>query len=514
MHLCFENGCISDHIEKHSRGPTGLATLILALQEYPRSEGLVQLLLDHGCNPDVTALCIMDHDVGEESVTALMWALAQPQKTIASSVIVALLAARASPIRPTPKSDLSPVALASREGRQDIVQELLNRGADASVRDKWNRSALFYAASTSFTSVVQTLSIHALKDDGSLHEAARCLQLDAATILIKHGHNPNFPSRLHNGRNALGELCLNASITNSTQRSRLRKLIRLLLDAGANANFKARNEKSTIFLALDNPHSALDISDALLETEVWESLNSDKNMFRDAATGLWYSPIKYVELVPSHSREREKTELLELLRDKGCEPKFYSEGHEQPAGAIGMPDEVKRLADRQREHALSLQLATEENEHARSLEEARHRDTLRRQQEAQAAWTTLEAQKHEFEMQRVRSAERMKRQEKVAWHTLQVEQERDFAAQRLEIEEKKTAQGLVNEGKMIKMRKDEVEYRAGVERRMLKEKEELYERNVKRQLQVTKKMDESAQLHAKLRMERPAIEAPPGWGPD
>ena len=46
---------------------------------------------------------------------------------------------------------------------------------------------------------------------------------------------------------------------------------------------------------------------------------------------------------------------------------------------------------------------------------------------------------------------------------------------------------------------------------MLKEKEELYERNAARQERVTKRLDESAQLHARLKQERPAIEGPGQW---
>jgi len=70
---------------------------------------------------------------------------------------------------------------------------------------------------------------------------------------------------------------------------------------------------------------------------------------------------------------------------------------------------------------------------------------------------------------------------------------------------------LTNEKKLIEVRKGEVEHRAGVERKALKEKEELYERNVKRQLLVTDRVDQSAKLHASLRQERPAIEGGQ-WG--
>ncbi|KAF2675954.1 ankyrin [Lentithecium fluviatile CBS 122367] len=516
---CFEYGCTSDDLDVRllQRKPS----LVLAVERYPRSESVTKLLLQHGCNPDITVAGQVDAAGGEEMLPALVWALAQPQKTISSSVILALLEAGASPSRPSPISEVAPVALAAREGRSDVVEALLERGADPSTRDKWNRSALFYASSTSVTSVVQALSSHALPNDGSLHEAARCLQLEAATILVKHGHNPNFPSRLHGGRSALGELCLNAEVAHGNQRTRIRRMIRLFLDNGANPKFKARNERSAVILALDNPHSALEVAEALLETEVWEDLNDEKHMFR-SATGLWYSPLKYIELVPSPSRAHHRKPLLDLLCDKGCEPKYYSESAEQPEGAIGMPAPIARLADRQKEHQLSLRLAQESSDHARTLEESKHRDTLRRAQEQKDAelaaastsashYHALEQQKHDFEIQRVREAERMKRGEKAAWHALLQEQERDVAAQRLQIEDRQRAAGLAHETRLIEARKGEVEHRAGVERKALKEKEELYERNVKRQLAVSKRLDESAKLHAGLRQERPAIEGA-AWG--
>ena len=522
IQLCFERGCTSDDLHSSRHGTSKQPPLFLAIQEYPRSEALIRVLLDHGLNPDMTAVGVINKSVGEESLPILVWALAQPQKMISSLVITALLNAGASPTRAAPVSEVFPIGIAARNGREDIVHELLKRGADASARDKWNRSALFYACRTSVTSIVQAISAHSLKDDGSLHETARCLQLENAAILIKQGHNPNFPSRFHSGRTALGELCLNAEVTNGSQLNKARQLIRLLLDAGANPKFRARNERSPVILCLDNAHNALELTEALLETEIWQDLSDEAHMFRDAS-GLWYSPISYVEHIPSSTRTRCRTELLELLRDKGCTPRFYSEHPEQPEGAIGMPAPIAALADRQKEHQLTLRLAREAADHARVLEENAHRDLLRRKQEqqdadiaaqiaAQAKWQQLEQAKHEFEMQRVRSAEQMKRQEKVAWHSLITEQEHDAAAQRLQIEDRKANAGFTNEVKLAKLRQQEIEHKATVESKALKEKEQFYERNVNRQKQLTDRLDESAQLHAKLRQGRPAIEGTPQWG--
>ena len=521
FNLCFKHGCTFEGKDLVPFGDRKISVLIMAMRSYSRNATLLKLLLERGWNPDATICDVIDPKSGEETISTLLWALLQPQKRISDSVVLELLTAGASVIRASPTSNITPLSVAAREGRNDIVQALLERGADPSVRDKWNRSALFYASSTSATSTVQTLAANALKNDSSLHEAARCLQFDAANILIQHGHTPNFPSRLHEGRTPLGELCLHAEASTGQQRSRVRHLIRLLLDNGADPFSRARNEKSSIILALDNAYGALEITEALLETKVWETVNDERHMYH--SSGLSYSPLSYVEHIPAPHRTAINTELAELLRDKGCKPRFYSSTANQPPGAIGIPAPIARLVDLQKEHILALKHAQEAHEHARTLEETIHRDILRRKREqqdadlaaqdaAQAQWQKLEQQKHDFEIQRVQAAERMKRAEKVAWHNLMMEQERDTAATRQKAEERKASAAMAHESRMMEQRKGEIEHRASMERRMLKDKEELYERNVVRQKEVARRLDESAQLHARLKQERSAIERAAQWG--
>ncbi|KAL1652810.1 hypothetical protein SLS61_004793 [Didymella pomorum] len=521
INLCFKHGCTSDGLDFVSFGDRKLSVLVMAMQNYPRNAPLLRSLLDHGWNPEVTIRETIEPTRGEETISALLWALLQPQKRISDSVVHELLDAGASATRPSPTSDITPLSVAARESRSDIVQALLDRGADPSARDKWVRSALFYASSRSAISIVRTLAPKALKNDGSLHEAARCLQIDSVSVLIQHGHSANYPSRLHEGRTPLGELCLHAEADSGQQRSRVRQLIRLLLDHGADSLFKVRNEKSSVLLALDNPHGALDVTEALLETEVWETINDEKHTY--LASGLTYSPLSYVEHVPAPHRTAIKSQLIDLLRDKGCVPRFYSSTAEQPPGAVGIPPPILRLVDRQKEHTLALKFAEQAHEHSRTLEETSHRDILRRKQEAQDAdftaqaaaqahWQAIEQQKHDFEVQRVQAAERMKRTEKVAWHNLTMELERDAAAARQKAEERKSSAAAIHEARMAEVRKGELEHRVSVERRMLKEKEELYERNVARQERVTKRLDESAHLHARLKQDRPAIEGSGQWG--
>ncbi|KAL1601105.1 hypothetical protein SLS59_005775 [Nothophoma quercina] len=523
INLCFKHGCTSDGLDLVPFGNRKTSVLIMAMQSHPRCEKILKLFLDHRWNPNITIRDVVDPASGEETISALLWALLQPQKRISDSILRELLAAGASVTHVSPTSDITPLAVAAREGRDDIVQALLERGANPSVRDKWNRSALFYASSNSAITLatVQTLAAKALKDDCSVHEATRRLRLDVVSSLMRHGHNPNFPSRLHDGRNALGELCLHAEVNTGHQRVELRHVIRLLLDNGVDPLFRARNEKSSIILALDNTNSALEVTDALLETEVWETLNDEKHIYQ--LNGLFYSPISYVEHILAPHHNSLKYQLVDLLCDKGCKSRFHSKTDEQPQGAVGIPQAIARLVDRRNEHLLAMKHSHEMQEHDRTLEETIHKDLLRRKREAQAAdfatqeaaqahWQKLEQQKHDFEVQRVQAAERMKRAEKVAWHNLMMEQERDAAATRQKAEERRSNAAAAHEARMMEQRKGETEHRAGVERRVLKVKEEMYERNVARQKGITKRLAESAQLHAQLKQERPAIEGSAQWG--
>ncbi|OSS50261.1 hypothetical protein B5807_05212 [Epicoccum nigrum] len=484
------------------------------MQKYPQNAALLKTLLDHGWHPDATIRDVIDPTSGEETISALLWALLQPESRVSDSVLCELLAAGASATFASPASDITPLSVAAREGRSEIVSALLKRGADPSIRDKWNRSALFYASSKSAISSVQALVAESPKNDGSLHEASRCLEVDTVKVLIQHGHSANFPSRLHQGRTPLGELCLHAEASTRQQCLQLRRLIRLLLDHGADVHFKARNEKSSIILALDNKHSALEVTEALLETDVWETLNDERHLYY--TSGLTYSPLSYVEHSPA---PHPKPQLLDLLRDKGCTPRFHSSSADQPPSATGLPPAIAALVAQQTSHTLALALASEAHERARTQDETIHRDLLRRKRETQDAERAasdaaqkhrhaLEQQQHDFAVQRTQAAERMRRAEKAAWHALLMEQERERQA----AEERRTAAAAAHEASMADARRAELDHRAAVERRALREKEELYERNVARQKEVTRRLDESAQLHARLKQERPAIEGGTQWG--
>jgi ankyrin repeat protein len=130
------------------------------------------------------------------------------------------------------RSGLTPIALAAREGREEVVADLIQRDVDTSVIDTLDRTPLFYACGTPIAGIVSRLVLENVpKNEGSLHEAASNLHVDHVVLLLAHGHDPEFPSPHHGGRSALGEVCMNANdILSPEGRNRLRKMIRLLLD--------------------------------------------------------------------------------------------------------------------------------------------------------------------------------------------------------------------------------------------------------------------------------------------
>jgi hypothetical protein len=116
---------------------------------------------------------------------------------------------------------------------------------------------------------------------------------------------------------------------------------------------------------LDNATDAYTVTKALLDTELYTILNDPENIYHDKASGLCYSPISYVE----HNRsaagsQAQKDDLIRLLEDKRCIPRYYSYAGEQPANAIGMPEAQKRRFDIDLEHQLILRRAREAEDQA------------------------------------------------------------------------------------------------------------------------------------------------------
>ncbi|KAK4082901.1 uncharacterized protein Triagg1_1791 [Trichoderma aggressivum f. europaeum] len=103
----------------------------------------------------------------------------------------------------------TPLHIAAREGKADVVQKLLMQGADVDAKDKYGGTALFDAAHGGKADVAKLLlnegaDIEAKKNDGDtvLHEMSFHGRVDMVNLLLKHG--ADIEAKTKGGRTPLG----------------------------------------------------------------------------------------------------------------------------------------------------------------------------------------------------------------------------------------------------------------------------------------------------------------------
>ncbi|CAG9942317.1 unnamed protein product [Clonostachys rosea f. rosea IK726] len=360
--------------------------LVTCLSVHRKSALLVKRLGELGCDADeqFTATIHEYQNVGQEVTTVLIWALSPVSAgQISSEVIAALIESKANVNYATSNSKTTPLILAARYGRHDIVKKLLIAKARPTTRDSFNCTALYYAAQLGHFEVVKLLvKAKSLVNDGSLHEAARNLHSDVVAALISGGHDPNFRSSRpeHKGRNALEEVCLLAD--GSRNQTRLEETLMGIADGKAKV-LTPNGDRNCLFLAFDNPRP-IPVTSIVLDRIMWRDLNDEKNVFirevRETGTKIFYSPPMFLRkglagCDPSHINH-----LLKLLHEKQCVDRYYAEfgpgddGMFQPEDAVGVPvaiarEEKKRRADAEKrraeaeEHQRKLQRQQQEAEH-------------------------------------------------------------------------------------------------------------------------------------------------------
>lgn len=302
--------------------------------------------------------------------------------------------------------------MAAKSGRIDIVRLLLSSGARVSAKDALGHSALFYAARAGNAELVELLleSKPAL-NDGSLHEASRGFHVQVMQLLLEAGHDANFRSIKHGGRTALGEIAFRA--TPPTDIAAAEEALDLLTAVEASPLLKVHG-KTVIFLALDNEHNEA-ITKLLLERMLYRTLNSLENTYQHGT--LHYSPTMYVAKgillgTPSET-------LLQLLKDHGCEDRYYATIEEtQPPDAVGLPEEIR---DYEREKRA--------RERQKRLVEEDHANTIRREREKAIALAQLEADKHHRTIQQREDISLQKRRHRGLEHhqTIQMKAEKHHA---------------------------------------------------------------------------------------
>ncbi|KAM0293346.1 hypothetical protein ACHAO9_002070 [Fusarium lateritium] len=353
------------------RGAGSNPILIKAVSQYPRSVELLQTLLDAGFYYDqTTTYRIHDSVEDPEEMTVLVWAIAQPQKKVSSALIKLLIERGANVNFETAISRSTPLMLAIQARRADIVKELLIEGANVDITDAMGRTPLAMATDIggdlSTRMMANLLAIDQSKDDGSLHNAARELNLAAVTVLVEHGHHPDFPSPLHDGRSALGEVCRRASgsgkLTADGEKL-MQRVMSFLIDAGSDITLQSHG-KSLLLLCFEST-DPIATTRSFLKVAMWKEINKPFNHYTDGE--FTYSPTMYISKVLPESDTRDQ--LLTLLRANRAVDVYYANSGDQPEDAIGLPGDM--LVQERERKARLRRLALETEDHAIALARAK-----------------------------------------------------------------------------------------------------------------------------------------------
>jgi hypothetical protein len=288
----------------------------------------------------------------------------------------------------TKRSNSTPLLLAARYERPDIISILLQRKLNVSIKDRFSRSALFFAAANGDIKSTQILLQHRPRgNDGSLHEAARELHPEIMSALIKAGHDPNFTSTKHEGLTPLGELCMYCNGEGLS--TRIEECIELLVRAKVNP-LKTWRGKSVLYMALDNPEP-YPVTSALLERLMWKYVTNEANIHHEET--FYYSPTMYLKKGYFIGSTSDQRSMIQLLKDHGAEDHYYvEEGQRQPQDAVGMPSHIVASERRRRQHEENIERKQEEHQEklrqnweiakqTYQLQEATQQQYLRHQEE-------------------------------------------------------------------------------------------------------------------------------------
>ncbi|KAK0749851.1 hypothetical protein B0T18DRAFT_461622 [Schizothecium vesticola] len=397
--------------------------LRLALERFPSGATILRQLLDNGCEPMMKCSC--KNEIGDDT-TLLMWALAKDGRASEEVVLDLLDHPLAAPHFIHPADGLTAMHLAAGLGRLSVLRKLVGLQGEFHLQlpDSVGRTPLCRATEAGNAGAIAALMAAGAKvDDGSLHIAARSLDIASIKLLRSHGHDIHYPHAGLDGRRPLAELCFKASGSGPSWEFQAEAAIRELLPL-PDPQWRPVHDKSFLHLAIDNKTSAHALVGAILRvSQLWRNPSRDDDyLYADLATGLFRSPTKYIEQLCPDKLSREKVSLIRLLKSQQFVDRFYAESGPQPPGAIGLPKEVadavkeEKLAQwkqqqefrRQEEAAAQHNRLTDELNrrnnahsdaaHARGLHETRERfqlqhesetKALKRQQNHQAALAAL-----------------------------------------------------------------------------------------------------------------------------
>jgi ankyrin repeat protein len=339
--------------------PSMEPVLFMALEMFPRKTQVLKALLDAGFNPDQWKMTEVDSEFGVEPLTALCWAIYQPEKRISSANIELLVASGGKAftllsapstlmflanVNFTSKSSITPVMLAIKNQRLDVLQKLVSKGAKVAIQDDSGMTPLALASQGGNSTMMEyLLKYGADVDDGSLHDAARELRCDAMRVLIKHGHDPDYPSERHGGRSVLSELCFKA-VDNNPSFEDLEEAVRCLIANGADIKQHGLNGKTLFHYALDSS-DPMTILKTLLKV-LWKVVNEDCYLFTDGQ--YTYSLTKYVEKGLSIGPAVQNQEVIALLKTKLAQDRIWANSIDaaQPEDYCGAPQNIQDEVNR------------------------------------------------------------------------------------------------------------------------------------------------------------------------
>lgn len=410
--------------------------------------------------------------------------------------------------------------LAVQTLQPDVVRMLLLAGAEVDVADYRDRTPLSMA--TAIGGDIGTrmmgslLAAEPARDDGSLHNAARALNLPAVKVLVQAGHDPDFPSASHGGRSALGEVCLRAGdgseMTLETETA-MQKVMGFLVDARTDLEVRSHG-KSLLHLCFESPHP-LAATRILLKVAMWKHINKSFNHYTDGS--FTYSPTMYItKLLPPSDMH---AQLLALLRANRAQDIYYANSGPQPDDAVGLPEDME-VSERARRARLS-RLAEESEDFALTL--ARRRELANIEKQIQAEKAEMEDVRrrrlHSEDLSSLRSRanltnsleetafqRRLSEQHRLADQATQ--HARSAATQRLEADDARQRKALEWEGKLNTERVDNAralsQLRIG-EREEVERIEKAAEGRMQKRLEAQRKVVESQEKLARRLAQGPQL---------
>ena len=270
----------------------------------------------------------------------------------------------------------TPLTASIRKSRAEVAALLIQSGAEVSLRDSHDRSALFYASSTGTLDTMRMLiDSGAPRNDGSVHEAARRCKHSAVRLLLDADHNPNEPSRLHGERGPLAELT--TQLKESRMDSEVISHTMSILVAGGAEQRLQVGGKSLLLLAIDSPR-AVEKTKAMLKAFMGPLVNDEFNQYKHS--GLIYSPLSYLQKDLQKSHASQKVPLIHVLETYGCKSVFYRLKGDQPHDYVGAPPAIQMQEERRQERQRRIQQEHEDQERRLALAAERERDETQRSQ--------------------------------------------------------------------------------------------------------------------------------------